>query len=69
MYDYSDDSIMSVYELMETLNIGKNLAYQLLNQGIIKGFRIGKSWKIPRKLLDDFILESASKHLHHLTEE
>ena len=69
MYDYGDDSIMTVYELMETLKIGKNLAYQLLNNGTIKGFRIGKSWKISRKLLDDFILDSASKRLHYLSEE
>lgn len=69
MYDYGDDSIMTVYELMETLKIGKNLAYQLLNDGTIKGFRIGKTWKIPRKLLDDFIVESASKQLHYLTED
>lgn len=69
MYDYSDDAIMTVYELMETLKIGKNLAYQLLNNGTIKGFRIGKSWKIPRKLLDDFIIDSASKRLHYLSEE
>lgn len=69
MYDYGDDSIMTVYELMEALKIGKNLAYQLLNNGTIKGFRIGKSWKIPRKLLDDFIVDSASKRLHYLSEE
>ena len=68
MYEYNDESIMSVQELMDTLRIGKNLAYQLLNAGIIKGFRIGRSWKIPRHLLDEFIINSAKSKYHYMSD-
>ena len=42
------NALMTVQELMETLNIGRNSAYELLNSGEIAAFRIGRSWKIPK---------------------
>lgn len=52
--------IMSVYDVAEALYIGKNRVYELLEQGALKGFRIGRVWKIPRLSVEEFIL-SASK--------
>lgn len=52
--------IMSVYDVAESLYIGKNRVYELLEQGVLKGFRIGRVWKIPRLSVEEFIL-SASK--------
>ena len=40
------NALMTVQELMETLNIGRNSVYELLNSGEISAFRIGRSWKI-----------------------
>lgn len=57
MFDNYDD-ILTVEQLMELLCIGRNKAYELLKSGEIKAFKIGKVWKVPRKMLDDFILES-----------
>ncbi|XXM72147.1 helix-turn-helix domain-containing protein [Lysinibacillus sphaericus] len=31
-------------------------AYKLLNSGEIKGFRVGRSWRIPRTSLEEFII-------------
>jgi len=59
--DYNDDAIMTVEDLMDTLKIGKNTAYQLLNDGEIKAFRIGRIWKIPRDSLSEFIINSANE--------
>lgn len=59
MYEYVDDPILTVNELMEVLKIGKNLAYQMLNSGTIKAFRIKRQWKIPRASIEEFILTSA----------
>jgi len=68
MYEYNDDTIITVEELMDILKIGKNAAYQLLNNGKIPAFRIGRVWKIPRNSLDDFILSSAIEASKYLIE-
>ena len=43
--DQSNDinTIMSVAEVAEYLSVGKNRIYELLNNGTIKGFRMGSS--------------------------
>ena len=52
--DYQD--IMTVSEIADTLYIGKNRVYELLENGAIKGFRIGRVWKIPKEALQEYIL-------------
>ena len=41
--------VLSVKQLCEILNIGKNTAYRLLQSGEIKSIKIGKVYKIPKK--------------------
>jgi len=41
--------ILSVKQLCEILDIGKNTAYRLLQCGEIKSIKIGKVYKIPKK--------------------
>lgn len=53
--EYELKEILTVEELMEYLNIGKNSAYALLENGKIKAFRIVRIWKIPRKAVEDYI--------------
>lgn len=55
MFDNYDD-ILTVAEVMEILYVGKNTVYRLLNEGELKGFRIGRTWKIPRDSLTSFIM-------------
>ena len=50
---YSD--ILTVEELCEVLGIGANAAYQLLNDGTIPAFRIGRRWKIPKDAVKEYI--------------
>lgn len=47
--------IVSVNELCEMLNIGKNTAYELLQSGAIKSIKIGKVYKIPKKYVQEYI--------------
>jgi excisionase family DNA binding protein len=54
---YSD--ILTVTELAEILFIGKNTAYQLIRDGEIKSFKIGKSIKIPKTYVEEYILEKS----------
>ena len=55
MFDNYDD-ILTVAEVMDILYVGKNTVYRLLNDGELKGFRIGRTWKIPRDSLTSFIM-------------
>lgn len=48
--------IMDVYDVAEALCIGKNRVYELLSDGSLKGFRIGRVWKIPKAALREYIL-------------
>ena len=41
-------TVLSVSEVAEYLGVGKNRVYELLNDGSLKGFRMGATWKISR---------------------
>lgn len=47
--------LITVDELCDTLMIGKNLAYRLLNSGEIECFKINRIWKIPRESVTAYI--------------
>lgn len=51
--------IMSVFDVSDALYIGKNRTYELLETGVLKGFRIGHIWKIPRKSLEEYVLQQS----------
>lgn len=48
------DDVLTVDEFCEALKIGKNAAYRLLNEGKVKGFRIGRVWKISKQSLEEY---------------
>ena len=50
-------ALVTIDELCEELMIGRNAAYKLLEERKIKGFRIGRIWKIPRASIDIYIKE------------
>lgn len=53
--NYSD--ILSVTDVCEILFIGRNRTYELLNSGSLKGFRVGRTWRIPKKNLETYIIQ------------
>ena len=52
--------ILSVYDAAEALCIGKNRVYELLENKELKGFRIGRVWKIPKEALKEYILTQSN---------
>lgn len=50
---YSD--ILTVEEFCEVLGIGPNTAYQMLHDGAVQAFRIGRRWKIPKEAVKQYI--------------
>ena len=51
--------VLSVKQLCEILDIGKNTAYRLLQSGEIKSIKIGKVYKIPKKSIKDYIIKNS----------
>jgi excisionase family DNA binding protein len=62
MFEMQND-ILTVEEMMEVLYIGRNYAYKLLNSGDIKAFKVGKSWRIPKKSLEEYILNKCKSRV------
>lgn len=48
-------TVLTPAQVMAVLGIGKNSVYSLLNAGTLRGFRIGRSWRISADALDEFI--------------
>lgn len=49
------DDFLTVGELCETLKIGANAAYTLLNSGELKAFRNGRVWRIPKQAVVEYV--------------
>ncbi|MCD2346860.1 helix-turn-helix domain-containing protein [Clostridium guangxiense] len=60
--DYSD--LLNVDELCDILSIGKNTAYEILNNGDMKAFKTGRVWKIPKLSVENYILEKSNLVKH-----
>ena len=52
--------ILSVFDVAEALCVGKNRVYELLEKKELKGFRIGRVWKIPKEALKEYILSRSN---------
>ncbi len=49
------ETLMTIEDVSEELMVGRNAVYQLLESRKLKGFRIGRIWKIPRKSIAEYI--------------
>lgn len=46
---------LTVSELAQALRIGRNSAYQLVNDGTIRSIRVGRCIRIPRTAVEQFL--------------
>ena len=58
MFDEYND-MLSVDDLMEILDIGKNAAYDLLRSDELKCFRLKGRWKIPKESVIEYVRSKA----------
>lgn len=73
MYDYEHfdelderepiSEYLTPREVMDLLYIGKNTLYKLLNSGELKGFRVGKQWRIRKDRLKEYVEKTESLQL------
>ena len=54
MFEAYDDMI-TIDELCEMLDIGRNAAYRLLNEDKLHAFKIGRVWKISKSTVVEYI--------------
>ena len=50
-----NSNLLTVPELAVELRIGRNAAYAMVKNGLIRSVRIGKTIRVPRKALEDFL--------------
>lgn len=55
--DYPD--VLSAEEASEALRVRENAIYRLLNEGKLKAFKNGRTWRIPKDALKEYIKEQA----------
>ena len=51
--------VLSVEDIADTLAIGRNKAYALVNTGTIKALKIGQHYRIPREEFVNFVKNGA----------
>ena len=50
--------VMTVHQAREALGVGRTGVYKLIDQGLLKCFKIGKAYKIPKTALIEYINSS-----------
>ena len=48
-----------VEELIPILRIGRNTAYELVRSGQIRSVRIGRTYRIPREALEEYLRKTS----------
>lgn len=56
--DYPD--ILTVQDIMQALDIGRNKSYDMLKHNQIKSIKIGSSYRIPKTFLIEFVYKTVS---------
>ena len=54
----SYNDMVTIDELCEMLQIGRNAAYNLLRSKKIKSFKNGRDWKIPKFAVENYVYET-----------
>lgn len=55
--DYPD--IVNIVQLQTMLGVSRHLAYNLINDGYIKGLKIGNSFRIPKVNIIEYVMEQS----------
>lgn len=53
------DTLITPEEVADMLGCGMNTTYKLLKSGKIKAMRIGRSWKIPKRAVQEYIVQES----------
>ena len=55
--------LMSVQDMAKYLGMGQNKAYEMVNKGELPAIKIRGRWKVPKSMLENWVLETAKSNL------
>ena len=58
-----ESATFPVPELATYLGIGRNKAYELVNNNVLPSLRLGKLIKIPKKAVDEWLMQECKTNL------
>jgi excisionase family DNA binding protein len=61
-------TILNVREVAEYLRMSETKVYQLVKERRLPGFRIGKSWRFRKDLLDEWLVQCTESALKAVVE-
>ena len=50
--------VLTVHQAREALGVGRTGVYKLIGQGLLKCFKIGNAYKIPKSALIEYVTNS-----------
>lgn len=50
--------VLTVHQAREALGVGRTGVYKLIDQGLLKCFKIGNAYKIPKSALIEYVTNS-----------
>ena len=50
--------VLTVHQAREALGVGRTVVYKLIDQGLLKCFKIGNAYKIPKSALIEYVTNS-----------
>lgn len=50
--------VLTVHQAREALGVGRTGVYKLIDQGLLKCFKIGNAYKIPKNALIEYVTNS-----------
>jgi len=53
--EYQEDAVLTIQDVCDALRVGRNRVYKLLANGELKGWRIGRVWKITQSSLQEYL--------------
>ena len=53
--------VMTVHQAREALGVGRTGVYKLIDQGLLKCFKIGNAYKIPKTALIEYVNSSCKR--------
>ena len=53
--------LLTIEAMCEKLKVSRNTAYQLLSRQKVRGFKVGRSWRIPVDNVEKFIADQINE--------
>lgn len=50
--------VLTIHQAREALGVGRTGVYKLIDQGLLKCFKIGNAYKIPKSALIEYVTNS-----------